>query len=194
MFKQFDMSTIKSNSAIVIIGQARTLINDIVAQMSLPSVTIPYNKNAVKLFFNGQRGKFKDRKRNGEYDLDKCFQHRIDNRIIAVVENYEYDENIKFMCLNSRHISTTLILTNAQVIPLPPRARCNIDVIFIFREDNMEKRKTMYDNYAGVFPTFELFCTFMDNLTNDFECMVIDCTTHRSELEDKVYWYKCVLN
>jgi hypothetical protein len=38
----------------------------------------------------------------------------------------------------------------------------------------MTNRKILYDNYAGMFATFDDFCQVMDQCTNNYECLVID--------------------
>jgi len=73
---------------------------------------------------------------------------------------------------------------------IPPNLRTNIDFIFILRENIVANRKRIYDNYAGMFPTFEVFCQVMDQCTENYECLVIDNTTKSNQLNDTVFWYK----
>ena len=73
---------------------------------------------------------------------------------------------------------------------IPPNLRTNIDYIFILRENIVANRKRIYDNYAGMFQNFEIFCQVMDQCTENYECLVIDNTTKSNKLEDNVFWYK----
>ena len=73
---------------------------------------------------------------------------------------------------------------------IPPNLRTNIDFIFILRENIVANRKRIYDNYAGMFQNFEIFCQVMDQCTENFECLVIDNTTKSNKIEDNVFWYK----
>ena len=73
---------------------------------------------------------------------------------------------------------------------IPPNLRTNIDYIFILRENIVANRKRIYDNYAGMFQNFEIFCQVMDQCTENYECLVIDNTTKSNRLEDNVFWYK----
>jgi hypothetical protein len=41
-----------------------------------------------------------------------------------------------------------------------------------------------------MFPTFEMFCQFMDQCTENFECLVICNGVQSNKLEDQVFWYK----
>ena len=71
-----------------------------------------------------------------------------------------------------------------------PNLRTNVDFIFILRETMIGNRKRIYENYAGMFPTFEMFCQFMDQCTENYECLVICNGVQSNRLEDQVFWYK----
>jgi hypothetical protein len=64
--------------------------------------------------------------------------------------------------------------------------------VFILREPIAANRKRLWENYASMFPTFESFCTVMDQTTANFECLVIDNNSKENYLTDMVYWYKAV--
>jgi hypothetical protein len=73
---------------------------------------------------------------------------------------------------------------------VPPVLRSNIDYVFILRDTIIGNRKRIYDNYAGMFPTFEAFCSVMDQCTDNFECLVIKNNSQSNNLLDQVFWYK----
>jgi hypothetical protein len=73
---------------------------------------------------------------------------------------------------------------------VPPDLRTNIDYVFILRENNYGNRRRIYENYCSVFPTFEMFCTVLDQLTEGYGCLVIDNTSKSNKLEDNVFWYQ----
>ncbi len=58
------------------------------------------------------------------------------------------------------------------------------------RENVIGNRKRIYDNYAGMFPTFQMFCQFMDQCTENYECLVVCNGIQSNKLEDQVFWYK----
>ena len=62
--------------------------------------------------------------------------------------------------------------------------------IFILRENIVSNRKRIYDNYAGMFPSFEVFCQVMDQCTENYECLVINNNAKSNKLSDQVFWYK----
>ena len=68
--------------------------------------------------------------------------------------------------------------------------RTNIDYVFILREPYIANRKRIWENYAGMFPTFESFCQVMDQCTENFECLVINNNAKSNKLTDQIFWYK----
>lgn len=82
------------------------------------------------------------------------------------------------------------MVTMQFVLGIAPELRTNVDYIFICRENIISNRKRLYESFAGMFPTFEIFCTVMDACTENFECLVIDNTSKSNKLEDQVFWYK----
>ena len=73
---------------------------------------------------------------------------------------------------------------------IPPNLRTNIDYVFILREPYLSNRKRIWENYAGMFPTFESFCQVMDQCTENYECLVIHNNAKSNKLQDQVFWYK----
>ena len=73
---------------------------------------------------------------------------------------------------------------------IPPNLRCNIDWVFILRENIVSNRKRLYEHYAGMFPTFDMFCSTMDQCTNNYECLVIHNSSRSNKLDEQVFWYK----
>jgi hypothetical protein len=89
--------------------------------------------------------------------------------------------------MNGRHIHTLFLLTLQY--PKGPRSEDECGLYIHLPGTNMTNRKILYDNYAGMFATFDDFCQVMDQCTNNYECLVIDNTSSNS-LTDQVFWYK----
>jgi hypothetical protein len=83
-----------------------------------------------------------------------------------------------------------LVITMQDPLGIPPTLRTNIDYVFILRENYIANRKRIYENYAGMFPTFESFCQVMDQCTENYECLVINNNSKSNKLHDQVFWYK----
>jgi hypothetical protein len=72
---------------------------------------------------------------------------------------------------------------------VPPALRSNIDYTVIMREPYISNRKKIYENYAGMFPDFSMFCQVMDSL-KQYECLILDNNSESNKLKDQVFWYK----
>ena len=77
---------------------------------------------------------------------------------------------------------------------IPPQLRSNVDYVFILRDNQIKNRERIYQQYAGMFNSFDVFCQVMDQCTNNFECLVIDNKTQSNQLNDQVFWYKADIN
>ena len=120
----------------------------------------------------------------------------IDPRAFLILDDCLYDNkwikdsNMRSVFMNGRHYKLMFILTMQFALGIPPNLRTNIDYIFILKENIMSNRKRLYEHYAGMFPTFEMFCKVMDKCTQDYECLVIHNGAKGSSIEDQVFWYK----
>ena len=124
----------------------------------------------------------------------------IDPRAFLILDDCLYDNkwvkdaNMRSIFMNGRHYKLMFILTMQFALGIPPNLRTNIDYIFILRENIVSNRKRLYDHYAGMFPTFEMFCKVMDVCTKDFGCIVIHNGSKSNNLEDQIFWYKADLH
>ena len=100
------------------------------------------------------------------------------------------DKNVRSLFMNGRHYHILFILTMQYALGIPPNLRTNIDFVFILRENYVSNRKRLYEHYAGMFPSFEMFCQVMDQCTENYECLVINNNAKSNQLSDQVFWYK----
>jgi hypothetical protein len=91
---------------------------------------------------------------------------------------------------NGRHWDTLFIMSLQYCMDVRPVIRNNIDGVFILREPGLKSRKTLYENYASIIPTFKLFCTLMDNITSDYTALYINNKVQSNRWEDCVFWFK----
>jgi len=92
--------------------------------------------------------------------------------------------------MNGRHLDMMTIITMQYPLGITPNLRTNVDFVFILRENILGNRRRIYENYAGMFPTFEMFCDFMDQCTENYEGLVICNNVSSNKLDDQVFWYK----
>jgi len=61
---------------------------------------------------------------------------------------------------------------------------------FIFKDPILSNRRRLYDHYAGMFPTFEIFNQVMNQCTENYECLVISTRQPSNNISDMVFWYR----
>jgi hypothetical protein len=120
----------------------------------------------------------------------------IDPRAFVILDDCLYDNSwsrdkvMRLLFMNGRHWKIMLIITMQFPLGVPPNLRTNVDYVFILREPYISNRKRIYENYAGMFPTFESFCQVMDQCTENYECLVINNNSKSNKLDDQIFWYK----
>jgi hypothetical protein len=77
------------------------------------------------------------------------------------------DTTIKQIFMNGRHFKLLFLITMQFSLGIPPALRGNVDYVFILRENYVSNRKRLYEHYAGMFPTFEIFCQVMNQCTEN---------------------------
>ena len=217
--KKFDMSSIKPDKVIVLIGKRETgksfLCKDLLYYHKnipvgtvisatesancfygniIPSIFIhdEYTPETIKNVLMRQ----KTVKKKMLDDLNKSGHTDINPNAFLILDDCLYDaswakdKNIKTCFMNGRHWDILFIITMQYPLGIPPNLRTNIDYVFILRENIVSNRKRIYDNYAGMFPTFEVFCQVMDQCTENYECLVINNNAKSNRLDDQVFWYK----
>jgi len=100
------------------------------------------------------------------------------------------DKSILELFYNSKQYYTTFIITMQFPLGIKPELRSNFDYVFLLSEDFFSNQKRMYDHYAGMFPSFEIFRTVFLQLTDDYGSMVIVNKGNIMELTDKVLYFK----
>jgi hypothetical protein len=211
--KKFDMSQISDDKVVVLIGKRETgksfLCRDLLfAHRDIPCGQVIsgteaansfYGKMVPKLFIHDEYspGIIQNVIKRQRLMLEKIQSNAsVDPRLFLLLDDCIYDQswvkdkNVRSLFMNGRHYKILFIITMQYALGIPPNLRTNIDYIFILRENYVSNRKRLYEHYAGMFPTFEMFCQVMDQCTENFECLVINNNAKSNKLEDQVFWYK----
>jgi hypothetical protein len=212
--KKFNMSSISDNSVVVLIGKRNTgksyLVKDLLFyQQDIPvgSVISPteqankfYSNIIPPIFIHDEysepitcnllkrQKKLKKLENSGHKDLDVRTFLILDDCLYD--KSWQKDPNIRNIFMNGRHYNILFLLTMQFALGIPPNLRTNIDYVFILRENIVSNRKRIYDHYAGMFPTFEMFCSTMDQCTENYECLVIANNAKSNKINEQVFWYK----
>jgi hypothetical protein len=129
-------------------------------------------------------------------EMEQYKRATIDPRAFVILDDCLYDaswardELMRMLFMNGRHWKVMLIITMQYPLGVPPALRTNIDYVFILREPTLGNRRRIWENYASMFPTLELFCSVMDQTTENFECLVIHNNAKSSKINEQIYWYK----
>jgi hypothetical protein len=217
--KKFDIKSISSDKVCVFIGKRDTgksfLVKDLLYyHRDVPCGTVIsgtesansfYSSLVPSIFIHEQFSPdiiFNSLKRQKlimkqiNKDIDTKGKTDIDPRTFVILDDCLYDNtwskdiNIRNLFMNGRHYKILFIITMQYLLGVPPNLRTNVDYIFILRENIINNRKKLYDHYAGMFPTFEMFSQVMDHCTENYECLVIHNNAKSNKLEDQVFWYK----
>lgn len=97
---------------------------------------------------------------------------------------------IEELACNSRHYNISFAILSQYPIALPPQIRCNFDYIFLFQDNVISNTKRIYDNYAGMFPTFKLFEQIFKKVTTDYCALIFIQRGMLKTLFDRTKWIK----
>jgi len=216
---KFDMSKIEDDKVIVFIGKRETgksfLVKDLLYHhQDLPVGSVIsgtegansfYSKIMPSMFIHGEYsdyiiGNYLKRQKaivkNWQNELTETETSNIDPRAFLILDDCLYDQSwvktkdVRSLFMNGRHYKSMFIITMQYALGIPPSLRTNIDYVFLLRENIVSNRKRLYEQYAGMFPSFEIFQQVMDQCTEDYECLVIHNNAKSNKLQDQVFWYK----
>ena len=151
-----------------------------------------YNSAIIENILKRQKTVLKQMKK----EVEMYKKSTIDPRAFVILDDCLFDASwtrdkmMRLLFMNGRHWKMMLIITMQYPLGIPPNLRTNIDYVFILREPYISNRKKIYENYAGMFPTFESFSQVMDQCTENFECLVINNNAKSNKLNDQIFWYK----
>jgi len=211
--KKFDITNIGDDKVVVLIGKRDTgksfLVRDILFHHTgIPAGQVISGTEAANEFYSLMIPKmyvYEEFEANiiqrllkrQRMMLDKCKENpNTDPRAFLVMDDCIYDnswtkdKHVRSLFMNGRHFKILFMITMQYALGIPPNLRTNIDYVFILRENYVSNRKRLYEHYAGMFPTFEMFCQVMDQCTENYECLVINNNAKSNKLEDQVWWYK----
>jgi hypothetical protein len=101
--------------------------------------------------------------------------------------NWKTSKNMAYIFNNVRQLQVCSMITMPYPLSIPPRLRACIDFVFIFKDTDVEHKRRLYEQYAGMFKSFEDFSQMMDQCTENFDCLVIDNTRKSNKIEDLVF-------
>ena len=152
-----------------------------------------YSSGIIENVLKRQRIVLKELKKQ---PASRVVSGKVDPRSFVIMDDCLYDDKwtrdrlMRLLFMNGRHWKIMLVITMQYPLGVPPNLRTNIDYVFVLREPYLANKRRIYENYAGMFPTFESFVQVMDQCTENYECLVIDNNVKSNRLEDAIFWYK----
>lgn len=217
--KKFNPQEMKQDAVCVFIGKRRSgksfCLKDILSYFSnlkigvaisgselcnqffekfIPNILIydEYKPEIIKRFLDRQIKVTKQRadeiKKYGRSDIDPRAFIILDD--VLYDKTWQNDKNIRSILMNGRHYSILTIITSQMPLGINPALRSQIDYVFIFKNNIIKEREKIYNHYAGICNSFEVFNKIMDSTTENFEVMVIDNTSQNNSITDQIKWYK----
>lgn len=217
--KKFDITRIQDDNVIVLLGKRKTgksfLVRDIMYyHRDIPVGTVISGTESANSFYGSMVPKLfihdeykpeiidnvlkRQKTITTKFNKEKAMYGKtsLDPRAFLIMDDclhdscWKRDKNIRYIFMNGRHRKLMYLLPMQYPLGVPPDLRTNVDFTFILRENNYGNRKRIYENYASIFPTFDMFGTVMDAITEGFGCLVIDNTSRSNKLEECVFWYE----
>jgi hypothetical protein len=156
-----------------------------------------YQTELVEKFLDRQK-KLTSKKKK---EIRQFGSSNIDNRALLIMDDCMYQakefvssKEIREIFMNGRHIAVNFYLTMQFPLGIPPALRCNVDYVFLLKDNIKKNKERLYEHWAGVIPTYQLFEQIFDQVTENYGVMVIDNRSCSNKIEDCVFWYKADVN
>lgn len=101
------------------------------------------------------------------------------------------DKILQRLLFNARHLNITCIMVQQYPFVMNRDLVSNFDTVFLFKMNLNQHR--LYEQYAGVFPTFAYFDKVYNDIcgeAKDYTSMVINNASMSSKVEDCIMYYK----
>lgn len=213
ILKKFDLSDVKKDSVVVFIGKRNTgksfLVKDLLYHLrDLPAGIVISGSEAVNKFYGNFippvliYNEYSDKSMDSIFKrqqklIEKYGKNDPKTYCFVIFDDCLHDskawsksKHIKNVFMNGRHYNILFILTMQYPMGIGPELRTNIDYVFILRENIVNNRKKIHENYAGMFDKYESFSKVLNACTNDYGCLVIKNNSRTNRLQDQVFYYK----
>jgi len=121
----------------------------------------------------------------------------LDTRVLFIMDDCmsakkQWAEDANFLSImnEGRHRHINYILSMQYSLGILPEYRSQFNFIFLLAEDIRMNRKKLYEHYAGMFPSFELFESVFLQMTQNYGCMVIDNSSRSIDLKERIFYFK----
>lgn len=112
--------------------------------------------------------------------------------LFARADRKREDATTQLVCEGRHYDMSYIYIDQDCTTKLRPTLRCNVDYAFIFPADTSADRETLWKQYAGFVPEFNVFETMMKEAAgHEHTCLVIDRRS-RKDWTERIYYYKAM--
>lgn len=97
---------------------------------------------------------------------------------------------MKKIMKNGRHHEAWYIFALQYAMDLDRGTRAASDGTFILREPSLQIRRSLYENYASIIPTFDIFQDLMDVITDDYTALYVHKNVQENDWTKNVFYHK----
>lgn len=203
--RKFDVSKMKDANCAVIgpraVGKSFLIKDILFHHQDVPSGLVMSWTDSLTHFYD----KFVPRTNISDYDLELLLEKVLGSQKRIIRENINSyfviidgtnpkdlkdSRAVKEIFYYGRTLKIFFIFTMQNPLGIAPDLRGNIDYTFIFKTINRQDRQKLYENYAGVFSTKEIFEKVLDACTENYGCLVINNKISSPNPENNVFYYK----
>lgn len=208
--KKFELRNVRDNPTIVVIGKRATgkttLINELLTLKSVSCYRVFNPLMHVRNEYPASMDTYDEFEPNilqsildkHKKELRKTEPHTSSGQW-AVIDNAVFkpahldSTAIREVFMNGRCMKIGMVLSMAYPMRLCQYMVCNIDYVFLLRENREENIKRAHELYIGKLTTFDTFLTVFKHATDKpYSCLVIDFTQPSNNIEDLLYVYEPV--
>ena len=211
ILRKFNMNYISEDDLIFVVGAPKSGKSHITKDLLYYHNTIPYgcvisnthcNKSIydyIPEIFIYDKYDASFIKRVVKKQIKNADNTIIDSRSFLIFEdalNYTHLKKSKYLrklfsshqLLNTLCILEIIELSNIYEILLNKN---KVNYLFILKDNFQNNRKKLYDIIKEKLNIpFTLFCKFLDDYTDNYNCLVFDLQINSKYIEDKLFWYK----
>lgn len=97
---------------------------------------------------------------------------------------------MKEIFYNGRHYKLMFILSLQYCMGLKIGMRNNLDWTFLFKEGIHANKRRLYEFFAGMFPNYAIFSSVLDQICDEYGCLVIHNGSTSTKLQQQCFWFK----
>ncbi|AYV85547.1 MAG: VV A32 virion packaging ATPase [Satyrvirus sp.] len=181
MIEKINPTEMKKNPCILIVGKrasGKTTLANNLAKQICPNAKIEYyNKfDPIKLTQMLVMQEL-------VYKLGKQMPEKV-----VILENMQCTRGRgSYFIKNAPNYNLSVIVTAQTLLGLSFTKK--IDYVFQFAENSIINRKNIYNKFAPINMSYDIFDKIFTKCTSNFGCMVIDNNAPTDKIYDKIYWY-----